>query len=83
MVALSQDDGFQKETELLFGGEGYSCSGMILGVEVGNDSLVRSPRPVAVTDQRLDKLAAARVDFQARGMLDRRFGPPPTRPTSQ
>jgi hypothetical protein len=29
-----------------------------------------------VTNQRLDKLAAARVDFQARGMLDRRFGPP-------
>jgi len=29
-----------------------------------------------VTNQCLDKLAAARVDFQARGMLDRRFGPP-------
>ena len=29
-----------------------------------------------VTNQRLDKLAAARVDFQARGMLDRQFGPP-------
>ena len=29
-----------------------------------------------VTNQRLDKLAAARVDFQARGMLDQRFGPP-------
>jgi len=29
-----------------------------------------------VTNQRLDKLAAARVDFQAPGMLDRRFGPP-------
>jgi hypothetical protein len=28
-----------------------------------------------VTNQHLDKLAAARVDFQARGMLDRRFGP--------
>jgi hypothetical protein len=28
-----------------------------------------------VTNQRLDKLAAARVDFQACGMLDRRFGP--------
>ena len=27
-----------------------------------------------ITNQRLDKLAAARVDFQARGMLDRRFG---------
>jgi len=35
-----------------------------------------------VTNQRLDKLAAARVDFQARGMLDRRFGPldPPPDP---
>jgi hypothetical protein len=29
-----------------------------------------------ITNQRLDKLAAARVDFKARGMLDRRFGPP-------
>jgi hypothetical protein len=29
-----------------------------------------------VTNQRLDKLAAARVDFQARGMLNRQFGPP-------
>jgi hypothetical protein len=29
-----------------------------------------------VTNQRLDKLAAARVDFQARGMLDQQFGPP-------
>ena len=29
-----------------------------------------------VTNQRLDKLAAARVDFQARGMLDQRFRPP-------
>ena len=29
-----------------------------------------------VTNQRLDKLAAARVDFQARGMLDRQLGPP-------
>jgi hypothetical protein len=29
-----------------------------------------------VTNQRLDKLAAVRVDFQARGMLDWRFGPP-------
>ena len=29
-----------------------------------------------ITNQRLDKLAAARVDFQARGMLDRRFKPP-------
>jgi hypothetical protein len=27
-----------------------------------------------VTNQRLDKLAAARVNFQARGMLDQRFG---------
>jgi hypothetical protein len=25
---------------------------------------------------RLDKLAAARVDFQARGMLNQHFGPP-------
>jgi len=35
-----------------------------------------------VTNQRLDKLAAARVDFQARGMLDRQFGPldPPPDP---
>lgn len=29
-----------------------------------------------ITNQRLDKLAAARVDFQARGMLNRRIGPP-------
>ena len=29
-----------------------------------------------VTNQRLDKLAAARVDFQARGMLDWRLRPP-------
>jgi hypothetical protein len=29
-----------------------------------------------VTNQRLDKLAAAQVDFQARGMLDRHLGPP-------
>ena len=29
-----------------------------------------------VTNQRLDKLAAARVDFQACGMLDWQFGPP-------
>ena len=29
-----------------------------------------------VTNQRLDKLAAARVDFQARGMLNQQFGPP-------
>ena len=29
-----------------------------------------------VMNQRLDKLAAARVDFQARGMLDRQFGLP-------
>ena len=29
-----------------------------------------------VTNQRLDKLAAARLDFQARGMLDQQFGPP-------
>ena len=29
-----------------------------------------------VTNQRLDKLAAAQVDFQACGMLDHWFGPP-------
>ena len=29
-----------------------------------------------VTNQRLDKLAAARVDFQAHGMLDWQLGPP-------
>jgi hypothetical protein len=29
-----------------------------------------------VTNQCLDKLAAARVDFQARGMLNQHFGPP-------
>ena len=29
-----------------------------------------------VTNQRLGKLAAAQVDFQTRGMLDRQFGPP-------
>ncbi|KIK05406.1 hypothetical protein K443DRAFT_641183 [Laccaria amethystina LaAM-08-1] len=33
-------------------------------------------KAMLVTNQRLDKLAAARVDFQARGMLDQRFGPP-------
>jgi len=29
-----------------------------------------------VMNQHLDKLAAARVDFQAHGMLDQWFGPP-------
>ena len=29
-----------------------------------------------VMNQRLDKLAAMRVDFQAHGMLDWQFGPP-------
>ena len=54
-------------------------SGLFVVLVQSGYGLFLVPRPdfqTLVTNQHLDKLAAARVDFQACGMLDWRFGPP-------